>query len=92
MAQRKKSRQENMLDRILYIIYTATPRRKNLWLSHLRTSYPLPRAREKLTDLCEEVKREHVPLTLLEELVRGVKDVDTGRVMTQAKLRAGYGR
>ena len=83
----------------------------------------LTRARAKLTDLCEEVKRahgekiitkngescaalidaerldyyhrlerEHIHLTLLEEAVRGVEDVNAGKILTPAKLKARYGR
>lgn len=88
-----------------------------------RDIIPLTRARAKLTELCDQVKREHgekiltkngescaalidaerldyyhrlerehVHLTLLEETVRGVEDVSTGRVLTAAKLKARYGR
>jgi prevent-host-death family protein len=84
---------------------------------------PLTRARSKLTELCDEVKRgrgekiitkngeslvaiidaerldyyhrlerEHVHLTLLEEAIRGLKDVKAGRLLTPARLKARYGR
>jgi len=84
---------------------------------------PLTRARSKLTELCDEVKRgrgekiitkngeslvaiidaerldyyhrlerEHVHLTLLEEAIRGLKDVKAGRFLTPARLKARYGR
>lgn len=84
---------------------------------------PLTRARAKLTELCDQVKREHgekiltkngesyaalidaerldhyhrlerehIHLILLEEAVRGVEDVNAGRTMTVAKLKARYGR
>ncbi len=84
---------------------------------------PLTRARAKLTDLCEEVRREHgekiitkngescaalidaerldyyhrlerehIHLTLLEDAIRGVKDLNAGKVLTLAKLKARYGR
>lgn len=84
---------------------------------------PLTRARAKLTELCEEVKkehgekiitkngescaalinaerldyyhrleREHVHLTLLEEAIRGLEDVKTGKFLTLGKLKARYGR
>jgi prevent-host-death family protein len=84
---------------------------------------PLTRARTKLAELCEEVRkeqrekiltkngescaaliaaerldhyhrleREHVHLTLLEEALRGVKDVNERKVLTAAKLKARYGR
>ena len=81
------------------------------------------RARAKLTELCEEVKREHgekiltkngescaalidaerldyyhrleqehIHLTLLEEAVRGLKEVNTGKLLTATTLKARYGR
>ena len=84
---------------------------------------PLTRARAKLTDLCEEVRREHsekiltkngescvalieaerldhyhrlerehVHLTLLEEAVRGVEEINAGKLLTARKLKARYGR
>jgi len=84
---------------------------------------PLTRARAKLTELCDQVKREHgekiltkngescaalidaerldhyhrlerehIHLILLEEAVRGVEDVNAGKTMTLAKLKARYGR
>ncbi|OGP19263.1 MAG: prevent-host-death protein [Deltaproteobacteria bacterium GWA2_57_13] len=84
---------------------------------------PLTRARAKLAELCEEIKkehtekiltkngescaalidaerldyyhrleREHIHLTLLDEAARGVEDVNAGRVLTAAKLKARHGR
>jgi len=84
---------------------------------------PLTRARAKLTELCDQVKREHgekiltkngescaalidterldhyhrlerehIHLILLEEAERGVEDVNAGRTITLAKLKARYGR
>lgn len=84
---------------------------------------PLTRARAKLAELCEEIKkerkekiltkngescaalidaerldyyhrleREHIHLTLLDEALRGIDDVNAGRVLTAAKLKARYGR
>jgi len=84
---------------------------------------PLTRARAKLAELCEEVRkehtekiltkngescaalidaerldyyhrleREHIHLTLLEQALRGVEDVNAGRVLTAAKIKARYGR
>ncbi len=84
---------------------------------------PVTRARAKLTELCEEVKREHgekiltkngescaalidaerldyyhrleqehIHLTLLEEAVRGLKEVNTGKLLTATTLKARYGR
>ncbi|MGH7794573.1 MAG: type II toxin-antitoxin system Phd/YefM family antitoxin [Candidatus Binatia bacterium] len=84
---------------------------------------PLTRARAKLTELCNQVKREHgekiltkngescaalidaerldhyhrlerehVHLTLLDEALRGVEDVNAGKILSAAKLKARYGR
>ncbi len=84
---------------------------------------PLTRARAELTELCDQVKREHgekiltkngescaalidaerldhyhrlerehVHLTLLDEVLRGLEDVNTGKVLSAAKLKARYGR
>jgi hypothetical protein len=84
---------------------------------------PLTRARAKLTELCDQIKREHgekiltkngescaalidaerldyyhrlerehVHIVLLEEAVRGIEDVNTGRILTPKKLKARYGR
>ena len=84
---------------------------------------PLTRARAELTELCDQVKREHgekiltkngescaalidaerldhyhrlerehVHLTLLDEALRGLEDVNTGKVLSAAKLKARYGR
>ncbi len=84
---------------------------------------PVTRARAKLAELCEEVKREHgekiltkngescaalidaerldyyhrleqehIHLTLLEEAVRGLKEVNTGKLLTATTLKARYGR
>lgn len=84
---------------------------------------PLTRARAKLTELCEEVRREHsekiltkngescvaliaaerldhyhrlerehVHLTLLKEAVRGVEEINVGKLLTAGKLKARYGR
>ena len=84
---------------------------------------PLTRARAKLTELCDQVKREHgekiltkngescaalidaerldhyhrlerehVHLTLLEEALSGVEDVNAGKILNEAKLKARYGR
>jgi prevent-host-death family protein len=43
-------------------------------------------------DHYHRLEREHVHLALLEEAVRGVKDVNSGNVLTAAKVRARYGR
>jgi len=48
-------------------------------------------AAERL-DHYHRLEREHVHLALLEEAVRGVKDVNGGNVLTAAKLRDRYGR
>ena len=84
---------------------------------------PLTRARAKLTELCDQVKRqhgekiltrngescaalidaerldyyhrlerEHVHLTLLDEAIRGVEEVNAGEILTAAKLKTRYGR
>jgi len=84
---------------------------------------PLTRARAKLTELCDEVKREHgekiitkngesyaalidagrldyyhrverehIHLALLEEAIRGVEDVNAGKILTPARLKARYVR
>jgi PHD/YefM family antitoxin component YafN of YafNO toxin-antitoxin module len=84
---------------------------------------PLTRARAKLTELCDQIKREHgekiltkngescaalidaerldyyhrlerehVHLALLEDAIRGVEDVNAGRILTAAKLKSRYGR
>lgn len=83
----------------------------------------LTRARAKLTELWDQVKREHrekiltkngescaalidterldhyhrlerehVHLTLLDEALRGVEDVDAGKVVSAGKLKGRYGR
>ena len=38
------------------------------------------------------LEREHVHLTLLDEALRRVEDVNTGKVLSAAKLKACYGR
>ena len=43
-------------------------------------------------DYYHRLEREHVHLTLLEEAVRGVEDVNAGKVLTVAKLKARYCR
>ena len=43
-------------------------------------------------DYYHRLEREHVHLTLLEEAVRGVEDVNRGKLLTAAKLKARYGR
>ncbi len=84
---------------------------------------PLTRARAKLSELCEDVRREHgekiltkngescaalidaerldyyhqlerehIHLTLLEKAIRGVEEVNAGKLLTAAKLKARYGR
>lgn len=84
---------------------------------------PLTRALAKLTELCDQVKREqgekiltkngescaaliaaerldhyhrlereHVHLTLLDEALRGLEEVNAGKVLGAAKLKARYGR
>jgi PHD/YefM family antitoxin component YafN of YafNO toxin-antitoxin module len=84
---------------------------------------PLTRARAKLTELCDQIKREHgekiltkngesyaalidaerldhyhrlerehVHLTLLDEALQGLEDVNARKVLSSAKLKARYGR
>ena len=84
---------------------------------------PVTRARAKLTELCDQVKREHgekiltkngescaalidaerldhyhrlerehVHLTLLDEALRGIDDVNAAKVVSAEKLRSRYGR
>ncbi len=43
-------------------------------------------------DYYHRLEREHVHIKLLEEAVRGLDDVNTGRVIGVAKLKARYGR
>jgi prevent-host-death family protein len=43
-------------------------------------------------DYYHRLEREHVHITLLEEAVRGIEDVDAGRILTPQKLMARYGR
>jgi len=43
-------------------------------------------------DYYHRLEREHVHITLLEEAVRGIEDVDAGRILTPKKLIARYGR
>jgi prevent-host-death family protein len=43
-------------------------------------------------DYYHRLEREHVHIRLLEESVRGVEDVNAGRILTPRKLKARYGR
>ena len=43
-------------------------------------------------DYYHRLEREHVHITLLEETVRGMDDVTTGKVVSAKKLKARYGR
>ena len=43
-------------------------------------------------DYYHRLEREHVHIKLLEEAVRGIEDVDAGRILTPKKLMARYGR
>jgi PHD/YefM family antitoxin component YafN of YafNO toxin-antitoxin module len=43
-------------------------------------------------DYYHRLEREHVHLTLLEDAVRGVEEVNAGKLLTVAKLKARYGR
>src|SRR3970040_2420872 len=42
-------------------------------------------------DYYHRLEREHIHLTLLDEATRGVEDVNAGRVLTAAKLKARHG-
>ena len=43
-------------------------------------------------DYYHRLEREHVHLTLIEEAVRGDEEVNRGKLLTAAKLKARYGR
>jgi prevent-host-death family protein len=43
-------------------------------------------------DYYHRLEREHIHIKLLEEAVRGLDDVNAGRVISVAKLKARYGR
>jgi len=43
-------------------------------------------------DYYHRLEREHIHIKLLEEAVRGLDDVNAGRVVSAAKLKARYGR
>ena len=43
-------------------------------------------------DYYHRLEREHVHIKLLEEAVRGLDDVNAGRVTSAKKLKARYGR
>jgi hypothetical protein len=43
-------------------------------------------------DYYHRLEREHIHIKLLEEAVRGLDDVNAGRVIGAAKLKARYGR
>ncbi len=43
-------------------------------------------------DYYHRLEREHIHLTLLEETLRGVADVNSGKLLTTGKLKARYGR
>ena len=43
-------------------------------------------------DYYQRLDREHVHIKLLEEAVRGLDDVNAGKVIRVAKLKARYGR
>lgn len=84
---------------------------------------PLTKARAKLTELCEEVRREggekiitkngescaalidaerldhyhrlereHIHLTLLEEAIQAIKEVEAGKRVSLKKIKSRYGR
>ena len=43
-------------------------------------------------DYYHRLEREHVHLALLDEAVKGIDDINAGRVMSLAKLKGRYGR
>lgn len=43
-------------------------------------------------DYYHRLEREHIHLTLLEEAIRGVENLNAGKFLTPAKLKARYGR
>ncbi|WP_437900544.1 type II toxin-antitoxin system prevent-host-death family antitoxin [Sorangium sp. So ce124] len=43
-------------------------------------------------DHYHRLEREHIHLTLLEEVDRGVDDIEAGRTLSVEELRAKYGR
>lgn len=43
-------------------------------------------------DYYHRLEREHIHIKLLEEAVRGLDDVNAGKVVSVAKLKARYGR
>ena len=43
-------------------------------------------------DYYHRLEREHVHLTLIEDAIRGVEEVNKGKLLTAAKLKARYGR
>lgn len=45
-----------------------------------------------LLDHYHRLEREHIHLTLLDEVVRGVEDVAAGRTLSFKKLKVRYGR
>ena len=46
----------------------------------------------KRLDYYHRLEREHVHLALLDEAAKGIDDVNSGRVLSVAKLKARYGR
>ncbi len=43
-------------------------------------------------DHYHRLEREHIQLTLLEEVLRGLDDLDAGRTLSLAKLKSRHGR
>jgi prevent-host-death family protein len=43
-------------------------------------------------DYYHRLEREHIHIRLFEEAVRGLDDVEAGKVVSAAKLKARYGR
>lgn len=46
----------------------------------------------ELLDHYQRLEREHAHLTLLEEAIRGLEDVDSGKTMSLNQLKKRYGR
>ena len=50
------------------------------------------RARAKVTERCSQAQRNYVHIKLLEEAVRGLDDVNAGKVVSATKLKARFDR
>ena len=61
-------------------------------LVHLALTELLKGAKRKEILKLRGLEREHIHLTLLEEAIRGIEDLDAGKLLTPAKLRARHSR